>query len=167
MKKLTFICVAFAALAVFAKASFKPVAFSMVNKGRPCMGLKVVGFDPALTHAGREFTKIIRAVTDDTGYKGNGYYQLILGIAGNESSADAEEAVKQYKLSHEQLGDKHNKIKNLFHSSESSLAASDAPDAVFFLFENPPIASVPPTPSAAPAPPARKMKPVPIIEPTT
>ena len=86
-------------------AAFKPINFNLIYKGSPCMGINVVGFDPALIHAGREFSRIMRAVTGDANYRGSGYYQLTLAIAGNESSADAEQAVKQLNLTREQLGD--------------------------------------------------------------
>ena len=84
-----------------AKAPAKAKTFSIVSNNRPCVGVKVDGYHPALNHAGEEFVRITRAVT---GTRGNAYYQLILAVAGNESSAEAEKIVKELNLTPEKLG---------------------------------------------------------------
>ena len=82
----------------------KVLNFNLVNRNTPVMGVKIMGYDPALVHARKEFIDIMRAVTG-TAYRGSGYYQLIMAIAGNESSAEAEKAVKECKVTREMLGD--------------------------------------------------------------
>ena len=61
-------------------ASAKTQTFNLLNRNFPAMGMKIVGYDPALIQAGAEFTKIMRAVTGVSNYNGNGYYQLIIAI---------------------------------------------------------------------------------------
>ena len=79
--------------------------FSLLFRNAPSMGMKISGYDPALVHAGQEFTRIMRAVTGFSNYNNGGYYQLIMALAGNESSPDAEKAIKANNLSREKLGD--------------------------------------------------------------
>ena len=82
----------------------KVLNFNLVNRNTPVMGVKIMGHDPALVHARKEFIDIMCAVTG-TAYRGSGYYQLIMAVAGNESSAEAEKAVKECKVTREMLGD--------------------------------------------------------------
>ena len=84
-----------------AKAPAKAKTFSIVSNHRPCVGVKIEGYHPALNHAGEEFVRISRAVT---GSRVNPYYQLVLAVAGDESSAAAEKIMKELNLSPEKLG---------------------------------------------------------------
>ena len=63
----------------------KVLNFNLVNRNLPVMGVKIVGHDPALVHAKKEFLAIMSAVTG-TNYQGSGYYQLIIAIAGMEGA---------------------------------------------------------------------------------
>ena len=70
------------------------MTFSLVYNNNPSMGIKVEGFDPALINASKEFVAIMRAVTGVSKYSGSGYYQLVMALAGNESSAAAEAGLR-------------------------------------------------------------------------
>ena len=108
MKKLMSALLVASVIAVSGAAAPKKVEkvqnFSLLYRNAPSVGIKIVGHDPALVHARKEFSAIMSAVTG-TAYRGSGYYQLIIAIAGNESSADAEKAVKECKVTPEMLGD--------------------------------------------------------------
>lgn len=107
MKKIllfTTLCASLLACAAPAKPAAKPLNFNLLYNGKPSMGMKIVGYDPALVFAGEEFIRIMRAVTGYSQYDGGGYYQLIMAVAGNDSSAEAEAAMKAVNMSVDKLG---------------------------------------------------------------
>lgn len=80
--------------------------FTLIAKGKPCVNIKTVSFDPAVIFAGQEFVNIFASAGGHPDYCGiNGYYTLYLGIAGDGSSNACDALMKKHGMTREKLGD--------------------------------------------------------------